>query len=207
MENRSGRKEIFLNDPLFTRDHGRSHENPILFSFFHSFSMKLPPFEISKSPSSLSQVFSTCKTEESIWIRSLVSSKHCLVVGTYLLNLQKISTLSARVVCVCVCVEGRYWIILIIKHGLCIYCLRNTFAVSVRNFILTSLVLSYHLVLHYKIFGGSDGKKSTCNMGDPGSISGLGRSPGEGNDNPVQYSCLKNSVGRRASWATVHGVT
>ena len=208
MENCSGRKEIFLNDPLFTRDHGRNHENPILFSFFHSFSMKLPPFEISKSPSSLSQVFSTCKTEESIWIRSLVSSKHCLVVGTYSWISRKFPRFQQGLcVCVCVCVEGRYWIILIIKHGLCIYCLRNTFAVSVRNFILTSLVLSYHLVLHYKIFGGSDGKKSTCNMGDPGSISGLGRSPGEGNDNPVQYSCLKNSVGRRASWATVHGVT
>ena len=204
MENCSGRKEIFLNDPLFTRDHGRSHENPILFSFFHS-SMKLPPFEISKSPSSLSQVFSTCKTEEPIWIRSLVSLKHCLVVGTYLLNLQKISTLSARGVCVCV--EGGYWILLIIKHGLCIHCLHNTFSVSVRNFILTSLVLSYHLILHYKIFDGSDGKESACNMGDPGSISGLGRSPGEGNDNPVQYSCLKNSMGRRASWTTVHGVT
>ena len=54
---------------------------------------------------------------------------------------------------------------------------------------------------------GSAGKESACNSGDLGSISGLGRSLGEGNDNPVQYSCLKNSVGRRASWATVHGVT
>ena len=176
MENCSGRKEIFLNDRLFTRDQGRSHKNPILFFFFHSFSMKLPPFEISKSPSSLFQVFSKCKTEKPIWIRSLVSSKHCLVVGTYLLNLQKISTLSTRVVCVCVCMEGRYWVLLIIKHGLCIHCLPNTFAVSVRNFILTSLVFSYHLVIHYKIFGDSDGKESACNMGDTVSISGLGRS-------------------------------
>ena len=41
--------------------------------------------------------------------------------------------------------------------------------------------------------GGSDCKESTCNEGDPGSIPGLGRSPEEGNGNPLQYSCLKNS--------------
>ena len=39
--------------------------------------------------------------------------------------------------------------------------------------------------------GGSDGKASTCNAGDPGSIPGLGRSPGEGNGNPLQHSCLE----------------
>ena len=42
---------------------------------------------------------------------------------------------------------------------------------------------------------------------DPGSIPGLGRSPGEGNGNPLQCSCLKNSMDRGAWWATVHGVT
>ena len=42
--------------------------------------------------------------------------------------------------------------------------------------------------------GGSDGKASACNVGDPGSIPGLGRSPGEGNGNPLQYSCLENSM-------------
>ena len=40
--------------------------------------------------------------------------------------------------------------------------------------------------------GGSDGKASAYNAGDPGSIPGLGRSPGEGNNNPLQYSCLEN---------------
>ena len=39
--------------------------------------------------------------------------------------------------------------------------------------------------------GGSDGKASACNAGDPGSIPGLGRSPGEGNGNPLQYVCLE----------------
>ena len=42
--------------------------------------------------------------------------------------------------------------------------------------------------------GGSDGKVSICSAGDLGSIPGLGRSPGEGNDNPFQYSCLENSM-------------
>ena len=42
--------------------------------------------------------------------------------------------------------------------------------------------------------GGSDGKVSACSAGDPGLIPGLGRSPGEGNDNPLQYSCLGNSM-------------
>ena len=42
--------------------------------------------------------------------------------------------------------------------------------------------------------GGSDGKASAYNVGDPSSISGLWRSPGEGNGNPVQYSCLENPM-------------
>ena len=54
--------------------------------------------------------------------------------------------------------------------------------------------------------GGSDGKESTCNAGDPCLIPGLGRSPGEGNGNPLQYSCLGNPMDRGAWWATVNGV-
>ena len=46
--------------------------------------------------------------------------------------------------------------------------------------------------------GGSDGKESACNAGDLGLIPGLGRSPGEGNGNPLQYSCLGKSRGRRS---------
>ena len=53
---------------------------------------------------------------------------------------------------------------------------------------------------------GSDSKESACNAGDPGSIPGLGRSPGEGNGNPCQYSCLGNPMDRGAWPATVHGV-
>ena len=52
-----------------------------------------------------------------------------------------------------------------------------------------------------------DGKESACNTGDPGSIPGLGRSPGEGNGSPLQYSCLENPMNREVLWATVPGVT
>ena len=52
----------------------------------------------------------------------------------------------------------------------------------------------------------SDSKVSTCNAGDMGSIPGLGRSPGKGNGNPLQCSCLENPVARGAWRATVHGV-
>ena len=46
--------------------------------------------------------------------------------------------------------------------------------------------------------GGSDGKEPACNEGDPGLIPGLGRSPGEGNGNPLQYSCVENPHGQRS---------
>ena len=52
----------------------------------------------------------------------------------------------------------------------------------------------------------SVGKESACNVGDPGSIPGLERFPGEGNGNPFQYSCLENPMDRGAWQATVHGV-
>ena len=55
--------------------------------------------------------------------------------------------------------------------------------------------------------GGSEDKTSACNAGDPGSIPGLGRYPGEGNGNPLQYSCLENPMDRGAWRATVHRVT
>ena len=57
---------------------------------------------------------------------------------------------------------------------------------------------------------GSAGKESTCNagdIGDTGSVPGSGKSPGGGNSNPFQYSCLKNPMDRGGWWATVHRVT
>ena len=60
----------------------------------------------------------------------------------------------------------------------------------------------YLLTLLEGFPGGSNVKESACDAGDPGSITGLGRSPGEGNVYPLQYSCLD----RGAWWATAHGV-
>ena len=54
---------------------------------------------------------------------------------------------------------------------------------------------------------GSDGKEFACNAGDLGLIPGLGRSPGGGHGNPLQYSCLENPMDSGAWWATVQGVT
>ena len=54
---------------------------------------------------------------------------------------------------------------------------------------------------------GPGDKESACNMGDPGSIPGSGRSPGEGNGYPLQYSFLESPMDRGAWWATVHGVS
>ena len=54
--------------------------------------------------------------------------------------------------------------------------------------------------------GGSVGKESTCNAGDVGSIPGLGRSPGRGHGNPLEYSCLENLMDKGVWWPTVHKV-
>ena len=54
--------------------------------------------------------------------------------------------------------------------------------------------------------GGSVSKETSCKAGDKGSIPGSGRSPREGNGNPLYYSCLGNSIDRGAWWATVYGV-
>ena len=63
-------------------------------------------------------------------------------------------------------------------------------------------------MLPYEGFPHSSvGKESACNAGHPGLIPGSGRSPGEGNGNPLQYSCLENPMGKGAWQAIVHGVT
>ena len=73
---------------------------------------------------------------------------------------------------------------------------------------LKNLNLDYFRPNRFKGFpGGSDSKESACNVRDSGSIPALGRSPGEGSGNPLQYSCLENSMDRGAWRATVQGVT
>ena len=66
------------------------------------------------------------------------------------------------------------------------------------------------MILYYDLWGfpgGSVVKNPPVNVGDAGLIPGLGRSPGEGNGNPLQYSCLGNPMDRGTWQATVHGAT
>ena len=65
---------------------------------------------------------------------------------------------------------------------------------------------SMHVLLIVGFPGGSDDNEYPCNVGEPGSVPGLGRSPGEVNGNPLQYSCLENPMDRGAWQSTVHGV-
>ena len=77
--------------------------------------------------------------------------------------------------------------------------------------ILVVKFMFVHLYKHRKdaqnITDGSHGKESACNAGDPGSIPGSGRFPGEGKCNPLEYSGLGNSMDRGAWRATVHRIT
>ena len=66
---------------------------------------------------------------------------------------------------------------------------------SSKTSVFQSLTCLYQVIFHH---GSSAGKESTCNAGDPGSIHGLGRSPGRGHGKPLQYSCLANPHGQRS---------
>ena len=73
-------------------------------------------------------------------------------------------------------------------------------------FVVLLIALTIYLYIFICIPGSSDDKASAYNAGDLGSIPGSGRSPGEGNGNPLQYSCLENPMDLGAWWATIHGV-
>ena len=82
--------------------------------------------------------------------------------------------------------------------------------ISASQLAISALLVPLQLAPDIKNFlfpGGSDGKESACNAGDGGLIPGLGRSPGERNGNPLQYSCLETPMDRGAWRATIHGVT
>ena len=72
--------------------------------------------------------------------------------------------------------------------------------------VLIKVYLIYSVVLFWGFLCSSDSKESACKAGDQGSIPGSGRSPGEENGNPLQYSCSGNPMDRGAWWATAHGV-
>ena len=91
--------------------------------------------------------------------------------------------------CICVCVYSHVYIYT--HTHICIYIYTHTHTwASLRGFPR-----------------GSDGKESAYNAGSTVLILGLNRSPGDGNGNSLQYSCLENPMNRGACWATVHGVT
>ena len=73
--------------------------------------------------------------------------------------------------------------------------------------LMSSILGGEYQERHVSNPGGSDGKNSARNSGDPGFIHGLGRSPGERCGNPLQYSCLENSMDRGVWWTVVYGVT
>ena len=70
---------------------------------------------------------------------------------------------------------------------------------------IPSLTPGWLIVLILGFPGGSGSKESACNAGDLGLMPGSGRSPGEGNGNPLQCSCMRNPMDREAWWAIVHG--
>ena len=74
---------------------------------------------------------------------------------------------------------------------------------KVHLFFLIKKIFSYYYFIGLPRW--FSGKESACNAGDTGSIPRLGRSPGGGNDNPLQYSCLKNSMDR-GTWQEVHRI-
>ena len=76
---------------------------------------------------------------------------------------------------------------------------------SAHFMLMWAFSLEYFKALDFP--GGSEGKASVCNAGDLGSSPGLGRSPGEGNGNPLQYCCLENPMDRGAWQAAVYGVS
>ena len=80
---------------------------------------------------------------------------------------------------------------------------REKVVVSIMLLVQTIIVAIWYAM---GFPGGSDGKESTCNAGDAGFFPGSGRSPGEGNAYPLQYSCLENSTDTGAWRATIHGV-
>ena len=102
--------------------------------------------------------------------------------------------------------QGHEPSVYVLLSYLCImlYCLRG------KNFCFMIFFVVLYALQSYDPMGfpgGSDGKESACHAVDLGLIPGLGRSPGEGNGYPLQYSCLENPMDRGAWWATVHGVS
>ena len=114
----------------------------------------------------------------------------------------------APVLLPCMCAPGWYLYInlyerkIVPTHLQCSPAAQNPFILLVHS---ADLYWASH-ILCTGFPGGSYGKESACNARDPGSIPGSGRSPGEGNGNPLQYSCLENPMDGGFWGATIHWV-
>ena len=109
-------------------------------------------------------------------------------------------------VCVCVCV-CLFWSILTLKTWKFMKWNFMQF-IHIFRLKLQYLISAKYIFVDQMFFiTDSNSKESACNAGDPSSIPGSGRSPGEGNGYPLHYSCLENSVDRGDWQAAVHGVT
>ena len=91
--------------------------------------------------------------------------------------------------------------------GISIGIASNLYIVKIIFMMLILLIHGQSIPCHLFCPHSSGGKESMCNAGDLGLIPHMGRPPGEGNGNPLQYSCLQNSMDIGAWWVTVHGIT
>ena len=91
----------------------------------------------------------------------------------------------------------------LLEKNICCRAKRN---MSELNLLFLALVFNTSSFVIWGFSGSSDSKECACNVGDQGLIPGLGRSPGEGHDNPLQNSCLENATDGGALWTTVDEV-
>ena len=137
----------------------------------------------------------------------------CILLLQYAICLQDSLDLSSfhfkpNIPAACSACINRLFTFCFFNHSKCFSCVFCVVSPCLDSSIFwghISVFLSLTLLKDFP--GGSDSKESACNAGDPDSVPGLVRSPGEGNGNPLQYSCLETPMDREAWWATVHWVT
>ena len=137
----------------------------------------------------------------------------CILLLQYAICLQDSLDLSSfhfkpNIPAACSACINRLFTFCFFNHSKCFSCVFCVVSPCLDSSIFWGHISVFLLLTLLKDFpGGSDSKESACNAGDPDSVPGLVRSPGEGNGNPLQYSCLETPMDREAWWATVHWVT
>ena len=136
----------------------------------------------------------------------------CILLLQYAICLQDSLDLSSfyfkpNIPAACSACINRLFTFCFFNHSKCFSCVFCVVSPCLDSSVFwghISVFLSLTLLKDFP--GGSDSKESACNAGDPDSVPGLVRSPGEGNGNPLQYSCLETPMDREAWWATVRWV-